>query len=167
MKQDTEKHGWKNKVIRHEGIKAIRIMKKLKIKDKEFNIKKIIKRRLIALLPYCLIAVNLLCTIVSASILDECYKIYPVEADNLYMASLNVLSNNNRFEIAEIQSKNGYILFSAGSKYYLLTVTKRYKNQSEVKVLPQNSDYSQGSNIASAIFEALNEEIKKPMEQVK
>ena len=45
-----------------------------------------------------------------ASILDECYKIYPADADNLFMASLNVLSNNNRFEISEIQTKNGYIL---------------------------------------------------------
>lgn len=108
-----------------------------------------------------------LCSAVFASILDECYKIYPIDADNLFMASLNVLSNNNRFEISEIQTKNGYILFSTGSKYYLLTVTRRYKNQSEVKVLPQNSDYSQGSSIATAIFTLLNEEIKKPMEQVK
>ena len=102
-----------------------------------------------------------------ASILDECYKIYPADADNLFMASLNVLSNNSRFEISEIQTKNGYILFSTGSKYYLLTVTRRYKNQSEVKVLPQNSDYSQGSSVATAIFNLLNEELKTPMELVK
>ena len=108
-----------------------------------------------------------LCSTVLASILDECYKIYPIDADNLFMASLNVLSNNSRFEISEIQTKNGYILFLAGTKYYLLTVTKRYKNQSEVKVLPQNSDYSQGSSVAISIFNLINEEIKKPMELVK
>ncbi len=102
-----------------------------------------------------------------AGILDECYKIYPVDADNLFMSSLNVLSSSNRFSISEIQSKNGYILFLTGSKYYLLTVTKRYKNQSEVKILPQNSDYSQGSSVASAIFEMLDNEIKTPMELVK
>ncbi len=102
-----------------------------------------------------------------AGILEECYKIYPVDADNLFMASLNVLGSNNKFEISEIQTKNGYILFSVGSKYYLLTVTKRYKNQSEVKVLPQNSDYSQGSIVATTIFNMLNEEIKRPMELVK
>ena len=112
----------------------------------------------------------IICILISvgfASTFEECYKIFPVDADNLYMASLNVLSNNSRFEISEIQTKNGYILFSTNGKYYLLTVTKRYKNQSEVKVLPQNSDYTQGSSIAVNIFNLLNEEIKKPMELVK
>ena len=104
---------------------------------------------------------------VFAGILDECYKIYPKDADDLFMASLNVLSNSNKFEISEIQTKNGYILFSTGNKYYLLTVTRRYKNQSEVKVLPQNSDFSQGSTIATTIFNLLNEELKTPMELVK
>ena len=102
-----------------------------------------------------------------ASILDECYKIYPVDADNLFMSALNVLSSSNKFEISEIQTKNGYIPFSTGNKYYLLTVTRRYKNQSEVKVLPQNSDYSQGSNVATSIFNLINEDIKTPMELVK
>jgi len=117
-------------------------------------------------LKYILICTFIIFNQAFASILDECYKIYPVDADDLFMASLNVLSNN-KYELSEIQTKNGYILFLAGSKYYLLTVTRRYKNQSEVKILPQNSDYSQGSSVAVAIFNLLNEEIKKPMEQVK
>ena len=141
-------------------MKAIRIMKKLKMENGKLNIKKFTNRFLIALLPSCLIALNLLFPFASAGVLDECYKIYPVDADDLFMASLNVLSNNSRFEISEIQTKNGYILFTTGSKYYLLTVTRRYKNQSEVKVLPQNSDYSQGSGVASAIFTLLNDETK-------
>ena len=111
-----------------------------------------------------------ICFLISAciaGILDECYKIYPVDADNLFMSALNVLGSNNKFEISEIQTKNGYILFSTGSKYYLLTVTRRYKNQSEVKILPQNSDYSQGSSVALAIFNLIDSEIKTPMELVK
>ncbi len=117
-------------------------------------------------LKYILICTFIIFNQVFASILDESYKIYPIEADSLFMSSLNVLSNN-KYEISEIQSKNGNILFLAGNKYYLLTVTRRYKNQSEVKVLPQNSDYSQGSSVANAIFNLLNEEIKKPMELIK
>ena len=114
-----------------------------------------------------IITICILFSCALAGILDECYKIYPTDADNLFMASLNVLSSTNRFEIAEIQTKNGYILFASGAKYYLLTVTRRYKNQSEVKILPQNSDYSQGSSVATSIFSLLDEEIKKPMEQIK
>ncbi|MBR2068862.1 MAG: hypothetical protein IJ877_03775 [Candidatus Gastranaerophilales bacterium] len=133
----------------------------------EIKILKFISKHFIAIVPYCLIVLCLLSLPVNAGVLDECYKIYSVDADNLYMSALNVLSSNGRFEISEIQTKNGYILFSTGSKYYLLTVTRRYKNQSEVKVLPQNSDYSQGSSVASAIFNLLDSEIKKPMELVK
>ena len=117
-------------------------------------------------LKYILICTFIMFNQVFASILDECYKIYPIDADSLFMSSLNVLSNN-KFDISEVQSKNGNILFFKGDKYYLLTVTKRYKNQSEIKILPQNSDYSQGSSVATAIFNLLNEEIKKPMELIK
>ena len=83
------------------------------------------------------------------------------------MYALNALSSNTKFNISEIQTKNGYILFTSGSKYYLLTVTKRYQNQSEVKVLPQNSDFSLGSGVAQNVFELIDSEIKKPMELVK
>ncbi len=117
-------------------------------------------------LKYILICMFIIFNQAFASVLDECYKIYPIDADDLFMASLNVLSSN-KFDISEIQTKNGYVLFSAGSKFYLLTVTRRYKNQSEVKILPQNSDYSQGSAVATAIFGLLNEEVKKPMGQIK
>lgn len=120
----------------------------------------------LTMLKYIILVICFLILPVFAGVLDECYKIYPADADNLFMASLNVLSDN-KYEISEIQSKNGYILFLAGSKYYLLTITKRYKNQSEIKILPQNSDYSQGSSVATAIFNLLDEEIKKPMELIK
>ena len=112
----------------------------------------------------------IICFLISAvfaSVLDECYKIYSIDADNLFMASLNVLSSSNKYQISEIQTKNGYILFSTGNKYYLLTVTRRYKNQSEVKILPQNSDYSQGSTVATTIFNLLDAEVKNPMELIK
>ena len=67
-----------------------------------------------------------------------------------------------------MQSKNGYILFLYGAKYYLLTLTKRYSNQTEIKILPQNSDYSEGSEVAKAIFSQIDSQIKlKPMEQIK
>ena len=100
-------------------------------------------------------------------VLQKSYKLYPKDADSLYMYALNALSSDSRFNISEIQTKNGYILFLSGSKYYLLTVTKRYQNQSEVKILPHNSDYSLGSDTAQTVFSLIDNEIKKPMEQVK
>jgi len=103
-----------------------------------------------------------------SSVLSNCYKIYPKDADSLFMSALSALNSDSRFDISEIQSKNGYILFLYGSKYYLLTLTKRYQNQTEIKILPQNSDFSQGSNVAQMIFLLIDSKIKNmPMELVK
>lgn len=105
---------------------------------------------------------------VFADVLDECYKIYSRDADSLFINAISAINSSSRFEISEIQSKNGYILFLAGSKYYLLTLTKRYQNQTEIKILPQNSDFSQGSAVAKAVFSLIDNQIKnQPMEQLK
>ena len=103
-----------------------------------------------------------------ANYFDESIKLYPKDADTLYMEALSALSSSSDFKISELQSKQGYILFLYGSKFYLLTVTKRYQNQSEVKVLPQNSDFSQGSEIAKAVFNLIDNQIKtNPLKKVK
>ena len=115
------------------------------------------------LVLFCLIS-----QIALASILDDSKKIYPKDADILFMSALSAISSCNKFEISEIQTRNGYILFTYNSKYYLLTLTKRYKNQTEIKVLPQNSDYSQGSTVAHTVFTLIDEQLKtKPLELVK
>lgn len=100
--------------------------------------------------------------------LNECYKIYSYDADILYMSALSAINSDSKYNISELQSKNGYILFTHGAKYYLLTLTKRYKNQTEIKILPQNSDYSEGCQAAKEIFTILDNRLKfQPMESVK
>jgi hypothetical protein len=110
----------------------------------------------------------LLSNLALAGIFEESFKIYSQNADNLYMTTLSALSASKSFEITETQSKNGYILFLYGSRYYLLTLTKRYQNQTEIKILPQNSDYSQGSAVAKEVFALIDYQLKnQPMEQIK
>lgn len=112
--------------------------------------------------------IALLSSIVFATIFEDSFKIYPVEADNLYMNALSAINSSDRFEVVEMQSKNGYILFLYGSKYYLLTLTKRYQNQTEIKILPQNSDFSQGSEVAQSVFRLIDAKLKlQPMEEIK
>ncbi len=104
----------------------------------------------------------------SAATVQECYKLYGQPADTLFLNAISAINSDSRFDISEIQSKNGYILFLYGSKYYLLTLTKRYQNQTEIKILPQNSDYSQGSTVAQAIFNLIDLKIKSaPMTEIK
>ncbi len=99
--------------------------------------------------------------------LEDCYKLYGVDADTLFLNAIAVLNSTNEYTISEIQSKNGYILFTNGSKYYLLTVTKRYQNQTEIKILPQNSDYSLGNVVASDVFNLISLKLKNPIGQIK
>ncbi len=103
-----------------------------------------------------------------ASNIDDCYKIYPQEPDILFMSAISALSSSNKFNLSEIQSKNGYILFAQGQKFYLLTLTKKYKNQTEIKILPQNSDYTNAIDVAKSVFASIDNKLKYPkMEQVK
>lgn len=103
----------------------------------------------------------------AGDVLQGCYKIYPKEADSLFLSAISAIGGSNLYTISEIQSKNGYILFSYGSKYYLLTLTKRYQNQTEIKVLPQNSEFSEGDSVAKNVFNLIDSKLKTPMEQVK
>lgn len=101
------------------------------------------------------------------STLARHYKIFPKNPDELFLEALSAL-NQSKFEISEIQSQNGYILFSSGSKFYLLTVTKKYQNQTEVKILPQNSDFSISEEIAKQVFALIEAKIKtNPLKMVK
>ena len=109
----------------------------------------------------------LLTSMAFAFVLDDCYKIFSYDADDVFMSAINAINSSSEYEISEIQSRNGYILFLRGSKYYLLTVTKRYSKQTEVKILPQNSDFSQGNIIATQIFAMIDTQLKKPMGLVK
>ena len=115
------------------------------------------------ILTFCLLT-----TMALAGIFEESFKMYSMNADELFMNTLSALNSSKQFEIAEMQSRNGYILFLYGSRYYLLTLTKRYQNQTEIKILPQNSDYSQGSVVAQAVFTLIDDRLKnQPMEQIK
>lgn len=114
------------------------------------------------------LTILLLSNLALAGIFEESFKIYSRDADTIYMNTLSAISSSNKFEITETQTKNGYILFLYGSRYYLLTVTKRYQNQTEVKIMPQNSDYSQGSVVAKEIFSLIDSKLaSQPMEQIK
>ena len=109
----------------------------------------------------------LLTSISFAGVLEESYKTYPMNAENLFLSAISAINSSSKLEVIEIQSANGYILFLYGAKYYLLTVTKRYQNQTEIKVMPQSSDFSQGSEVAKAVFALIDNQLKhQPMEQV-
>ena len=90
----------------------------------------------------------------AATYLDDSSKNFGVSADNMYLTSLSVLNSLN-YEIIEIQSKSGYILFRTGAKDYIMTVTALSPVTSNIKILPANSVYSTGTAVQKTIFEQL------------
>lgn len=99
---------------------------------------------------------------------SECYKIFSQNPDTLFMSAISAINSSSKFNLSEIQSKNGYILFSYGSKFYLLTLTKKYQNHTEIKILPQNSNYSDDNEVAKMLFSLIDYQLKfQKMEQIK
>ncbi len=90
----------------------------------------------------------------AATYLDDSTKDFGVSADNMYLTSLSVLNDLN-YEIIEMQSKSGYILFRTGAKDYIITVTALTPVTSNIKILPANSVYSTGTTVQKTIFEKL------------
>ncbi len=90
----------------------------------------------------------------AASYLDDSIKNFGVGADNMYLTSLSVLNSLN-YEILEMQSASGYILFRTGAKDYIMTVTAISPVTSTIKILPANSVFSTGSTVQKTIFDAL------------
>ncbi len=90
----------------------------------------------------------------NASYLDDSIKNFGVSADNMYLTSLSVLNSLN-YEILEMQSKSGYILFRTGAKDYIMTITALTPVTSNIKILPANSIYSTGTSVQKTIFDEL------------
>jgi len=90
----------------------------------------------------------------AATYLDDSSKNFGISADNMYLTSLSVL-NSLDYEIIEMQSKSGYILFRTGAKDYIMTVTAITPVTSNIKILPANSVYSTGTTVQKTIFNEL------------
>lgn len=100
------------------------------------------------------------------SLLDLCHKNYPLRADDLYILTLSALNGTGQFDVIEMQSKSGYIVFMAASKEYVATVSKIGPAASNIKILPSNSNFSNGSAIQKAIFDTLDQNIQNIPKQV-
>lgn len=69
-----------------------------------------------------------------------CTRSYILPAEKLfYMAVAS--AKENKFTVDEIQSKTGYILFTAAGKQYLASVVKIDDTKSMLKITPTNNNY--------------------------
>ena len=71
--------------------------------------------------------------------------------------------NANRFQIDEIQSKSGYILFTAVNKQFLASISNVNTNQGMLRITPADGIYYFQPGIVLNIFKYIDlNEGKKP-----
>ena len=97
----------------------------------------------------------------------DCTKTYNIPAEKLYYLTLDSISAN-RFEIKELQSKTGYVVFKAAGREFLATVAYYSQTKSILRITPVNGNYYFPPGIVYNIFKYIdiniNEEIK-PIEK--
>ena len=71
---------------------------------------------------------------------EQCVKMYGIDTENLFYLTLASI-NANRFNVVEIQSKTGYILFNAVGKEFLAKIIKLDDTRSILKITPTNNIY--------------------------
>ena len=86
---------------------------------------------------------------------NQCSKIYPVNSEKLFYETLSAISAN-KFTIKEIQSRNGYIMFSCGNKIFITTIATVDNTHSIIKVSPCDNNYFFPPGIISNIYKYLD-----------
>ena len=71
---------------------------------------------------------------------ENCTKMFGVNKEKLFYLTLGAVSAN-RFSVDEIQTSNGYIIFTAANNKYLATIAGIDGNNSILKITPCNDIY--------------------------
>ena len=71
---------------------------------------------------------------------SKCVKTYDFPVEKLFYLAILAI-NANHFEIEELQSKMGYILFRAVNKNFLMSVVKIDSERSMLKITPADNVY--------------------------
>lgn len=69
-----------------------------------------------------------------------CTRTYIMPAEKLFYMAI-ASAKENKFTVDEIQSKTGYILFTAVGKQYLASVLKIDDTKTLLKITPANNNY--------------------------
>ena len=97
---------------------------------------------------------------------NDCNKLFKVNEKILFYLTLAGI-NANRFEINEIQSKCGYILFTAAKKQFLASIIKIDSKKSMLKITPCSNIYYFPPGIIQNMFKYVDLNINTPIEKLK
>ena len=96
---------------------------------------------------------------------QDCIKVFNV--DNVSLLHLTIASiNANRFRIDEIQSRSGYVLFTAAGKQFLASISNVNTNQGMLKITPVDDNYYFQPGIVTNIFKYIELNLKTKLETI-
>lgn len=96
---------------------------------------------------------------------SDCNKIFKIDSQKLFYLTLASI-NANKFNIDEIQTKSGYILFTAAQKQFLATVVTIDAKTSLLKITPCNNTYYFPIGIVQNVFKYIDLNINLPIEKI-
>ena len=94
---------------------------------------------------------------------EDCTKIFAINKEKLFYLTLASLSAN-RFMIEEVQTNNGYVIFTVNKNQYLATIAGIDNSNAILKITPCNNIYNFPPGILTNTFKYidinLNSDIK-------
>ncbi len=97
---------------------------------------------------------------------QSCLRKYQIPFEKLYYLALASV-NANKYEILEMQSRSGYILFEANEKEFLLSVMKKDNKNSLIKITPADNSYAFSVVIPQRIFSYIDLNFNMPLQEIK
>lgn len=110
-------------------------------------------------------AVNVQPTMPQMVSFEKCTKKYEIPVDKLYFLTLASI-NANKFTINEIQSKNGYILFTAANRQFLASVNRVDPKSAILKIVPADNNYFFPIGILTNIYKYIDLNITTKIEEL-
>ena len=96
---------------------------------------------------------------------SNCTKTFKLNTQKLFYLTLAGI-NANRFDIDEIKSKSGYVLFSVAQKQFLARVIKIDPQTSILKITPCNNIYYFPIGIVQNMFKYVELNANTPIEKL-
>ncbi len=96
---------------------------------------------------------------------ENCTKVFNTDNVSLFYLTIAAI-NANRFTIDEVQSKSGYVLFTAVNKQFLATVLNVNTNQAMLKITPADNNYFFQPGIILNIYKYIELNLSKKPENV-
>lgn len=96
----------------------------------------------------------------------DCIRLYKLPFGKLFFLALSSVNANN-YEILEMQSRNGYIIFKAEGKEFLLNILAKNKSYSYLKISPCDNNYYFNSKIPYKIFHYVDLQFNADIKELK